>query len=489
MPIDAIFARARRTPEHVALIQNGEAWSYGAFARAIAQARSQLEGAGFRPGGLVAIAATRPIDSWAASFALRSLGFTTVVIERSKDFLSLDLRNVSGVVVADDKPHEVAESVARAARCPITLLPAARHFGLSQGPVPGTPAPAGSGMAGQVMLTSGTTGILKKVLRSPRIDVELVRSLASLYGMTESSVVYLGNFPTWTAGGYRWPRAAWSGGGTVVYEDPPWSYRPFGELAMTHAFATPATLSVLLAAPEGAMRHDDALKLVVTAGALPKSLAERARQRITRQLYSAYASTEASMVTMTLVENDEDLLWHRPVDPMAVQVVDEAGLALPMGETGLVRVRVSPGIEGYLDDEATTREFFRDGWFYPGDLGKLRADGRLCLEGRATDVINLMGAKIATGPVERSLQDLLGPRACASSRRGKATRRRSTWRSSPAPRSTGTRSPRSPGASSPPSRACISTWCPGCRETPWGRSGGWTCGASSWAPRRRPAGT
>jgi acyl-coenzyme A synthetase/AMP-(fatty) acid ligase len=75
---------------------------------------------------------------------------------------------------------------------------------------------------------------------------------------------------------------------------------------------------------------------------------------------------------------------------------------------GLVRVRASRGIDGYLDDEATTREFFRDGWFYPGDLGKLGADGRLCLEGRATDVINFMGFKIATGPIERSLQDLLG---------------------------------------------------------------------------------
>ncbi|HEX5628368.1 MAG TPA: fatty acid--CoA ligase family protein [Usitatibacteraceae bacterium] len=408
MPIDAIFARARRTPEHAALIQNGEAWSYGAFARAIAQARSQLEGAGLRPGGLVAMAVVRPIDAWAGSFALRSLGFTTAMIERSTDVPSLDLRNVSGVVVADERPHEAAESLARSARCPVALLPAARHFGLSQGPVPAAPALAEGGMAGHVMLTSGTTGTFKKVLRSPRVDEELVRSLASLFGMTESSVVYLGNFPAWTAGGYRWPRAAWSRGGTVVYEDPPWSYRPFGELALTHAFATPATLAVLLDAPEGAIRHDDALKLVVTAGALPKSLAERARKRITRKLYSAYASTEASMVTMTLVENDEDLHWHRPVDPTAVQVVDEAGRVLPAGETGLVRVRVSPGIDGYLDDEATTREFFRDGWFHPGDLGRLRADGRLCLEGRATDVINLMGAKIATGPAERSLQDLLG---------------------------------------------------------------------------------
>jgi len=408
MPIDAIFARARRTPEHVALIQNGEAWTYGAFARAIVQARSHLEGVSLRPGGLVVMAADRPIDAWRVSFALRSLGHTTLMVERGTDVPSLDLRGVSGVVTVDDKPQEAAESLARATGCPIARLPAARHFGLSQGDVPERPATAGDGMAGHVMLTSGTTGIFKKVIRSPRIDEETVRSLAAFFAMTESSVVYLGNFPIWTAGGYRWPRAAWSQGGTVVYESPPRSYRPFGEIAMTHAFATPATLAVLVDAPEGAIRRDDSLKLVVTAGALPKSLAERARQRITRTLYSAYASTEASMVTMTLVEGDEDLHWHRPVAAGAVQVVDEAGRVLPVGEVGLVRVRASPGVDGYLDDESTTREFFRDGWFYPGDLGKLRADGRLCLEGRATDVINHLGFKIATGPIERALQDLLG---------------------------------------------------------------------------------
>ncbi len=408
MPIDAIYSQARRAPERVALIQGGEAWSYGALARAIAQARSQLAGAGLRPGGFVAMAADRPIDNWAATFALRSLGFTTVTVERNMDLPSLDFRNVSGVVVVDDKPQEAAEAFARAAGCPIARLPAARHSAQSQGPVPDAPVLAEHGMAGHVILTSGTTGAYKKVLRAPRVDEELVRSLAAFFAMTESSVVYVGNFPVWTAGGYRWPRATWSVGGTVVYEDPPRSWRPFGELAMTHAFATPATLAVLLDAPEGAIRRDDALKLVVTAGALPKALAGRARERITRTLYSAYASTEASLVTMTLVENDEDLHWHRPIDPQAVQVVDEAGRELPVGEVGLIRVRISRGIDGYLDDEATTREFFRDGWFYPGDLGKLRADGRLCLEGRATDVINLMGFKIATGPIERSLQDLLG---------------------------------------------------------------------------------
>jgi acyl-coenzyme A synthetase/AMP-(fatty) acid ligase len=41
----------------------------------------------------------------------------------------------------------------------------------------------------------------------------------------------------------------------------------------------------------------------------------------------------------------------------------------------------------------------------------VRDDGRLSLQGRITDVINVMGDKIATTPIETSLQDRLGAAA------------------------------------------------------------------------------
>ena len=219
MPIDAIFTRARRAPERVALIQRGEAWSYGAFARAIAQARSQLEGAGFRPGGLVAMAVDRPIDAWAASFALRSLGITTAMTERNMDLPSLDFRNVSGVVVR--LRQALGGGRGLRPRGPMPDRTPSRRAPFRPGAGSRSrlrPSWRSTAWPGHVILTSGTTGAYKKVLRSPRVDEEMVRSLAAFLAMTESSVVYVGNFPIWTAGGFRWPRATWSVGGTVMYE-------------------------------------------------------------------------------------------------------------------------------------------------------------------------------------------------------------------------------------------------------------------------------
>jgi long-chain acyl-CoA synthetase len=163
-----------------------------------------------------------------------------------------------------------------------------------------------------------------------------------------------------------------------------------------------------LRTPTGVQLRNDARRLFVTGGAMSKRLLEAVQQRLTRQVYSLLASTEASVIGMTLLEQADDLLWHR-VDPSReVQVVDDAGRVLGPGQEGLVRSRILDGITCYLDDEAATRAFFRDGYFYPGDLGMFGQDGRLTLRGRVADVINILGDKIATGPMERALQDRLG---------------------------------------------------------------------------------
>jgi acyl-CoA synthetase (AMP-forming)/AMP-acid ligase II len=65
-------------------------------------------------------------------------------------------------------------------------------------------------------------------------------------------------------------------------------------------------------------------------------------------------------------------------------------------------------VTGYLDDEEASRQFFRDGYFYPGDVGEIRSDGRLVLHGRTTSIINLGGEKRPVEILEQRLQDTLG---------------------------------------------------------------------------------
>lgn len=50
-------------------------------------------------------------------------------------------------------------------------------------------------------------------------------------------------------------------------------------------------------------------------------------------------------------------------------------------DAGQVAVKTTTMIDGY-DDPALTAKYFKDGWFYPGDLGHFQ-DGLLVLDGRA----------------------------------------------------------------------------------------------------------
>lgn len=408
MLIDRILEHARREPRAIALVHNGVERTYAEFAAWIARDRRAFREAGVAPGGVAAICISRLDDAWAAAIAMRSLGVTTVAVGDEVDIAALGLPGIACVVMLGAQPHPRAEDLAARNGWKVVRVAGFPGSGIGAPSLDALDAIADTPSAGHILLTSGTTGDPKKVLWEPLAEQAAVPALAKTYGIDAASVVYVGAFPIWTAGGHRWPAFAWHSGGTVVFEQSQQMHAPFASRRMTHAFATPATLAIVLHAPEGAFPRQEGMRLLVTAGALPKALAALAKDRLTREVYTLFASTEASVVTMTLAQEPEDLFWHRVLPSRVVQVVDEDDRVVPVGTAGLVRVAPPAGIAGYLGEDEGDRAFFREGFFYPGDIGLFREDGRLSLQGRSTDVINILGAKIATGPIERALQDRLG---------------------------------------------------------------------------------
>ncbi|MFX6980546.1 hypothetical protein ABTH98_20195, partial [Acinetobacter baumannii] len=63
-----------------------------------------------------------------------------------------------------------------------------------------------------------------------------------------------------------------------------------------------------------------------------------------------------------------------------------------------------PGVAtGYHLDAEASRERFRDGWFYPGDLAAIDADGFVCLRGRREAGIIRGGINISPAEIEAVL--------------------------------------------------------------------------------------
>ena len=408
MALEKMLQQARDTPGKLAAVQDGKRYDYGHLARWITRVRNRLQDDGVPATGVAVICVDRNIDAWVAGLALRSLGLTTIVALSADHIEQLGLPRIACIVGMETEKRPVLDARAALRGWRLLKIPAMDEKESASGPLPvsslGTPG-------GHIMITSGTTGSYKKVLRDAAAESSLVPLHADINAINADSVVYASNFGLWSAGGYRWPLITWSMGGTVVFHQNDDLDRPLREHAMTHLFATPSLLSELLGKLPEDFQRTDAMRLMVTAGAMPSALVASARQRLTRQVYSVLASTEALTIAVTPLEDEQDLHWHRIHPARNVQVVDEAHHPLPPGSVGHVRIRVLDGLQGYLHDEAATAMFFRDGWFYPGDMGVLAEDGRLCLHGRMADVVNILGTKMATGKMERLFQDRLGASA------------------------------------------------------------------------------
>jgi acyl-CoA synthetase (AMP-forming)/AMP-acid ligase II len=93
---------------------------------------------------------------------------------------------------------------------------------------------------------------------------------------------------------------------------------------------------------------------------------------------------------------------------VTVQIVDASGTILPPGKEGYVRVNSEYAVGSYFGNPEESGKVFREGWFYPGDLGTLSPQGLLTITGREHAVLNLGGDKISPETIELVLAQFEG---------------------------------------------------------------------------------
>lgn len=402
MLIEKIVAQAQTTPQKTAFIHNGVACSYAEFVQRLAHAQHFLAQQRMPVPSVVVLHVDNLAQAWVLGIALRNLGLTTVSVGQAAEIDQLGLDNISCLLTwAPENPPDLTSL---AARCACRWLNVPSSIGPTEAPAEPTPTRC---PGGHIIQTSGTTGTYKKILRDAVAEASTLNLHAHINGISAASMVYVRDFPLWTAGGYRWPLLSWHQGATVVFQQWHSFHLPLLELPLTHVFATPMTLMFVSHAPELPVRRNDAMRLLVTGGAMPRALVVALKQRLTQEVYTVLASTEALTVSATRIDDLDDMAWHQIHPARQVQVVDESGQPLPAGQVGLLQIKILDGVCGYLNEAPASHAFFRDGYFYPGDLAVFHVDGRLALCGRVTDVINVLGSKIATAPLEAALQNKL----------------------------------------------------------------------------------
>jgi acyl-CoA synthetase (AMP-forming)/AMP-acid ligase II len=163
----------------------------------------------------------------------------------------------------------------------------------------------------------------------------------------------------------------------------------------------------LLKAMEGRPALPSLKSLAMGGSKLPLPVLREARQKLTPLLMFGYGTTEAGLLswaTGEALEREEGSSGYL-VPGVEMEAVDRDHRPLPPGDTGIIRVRTEEMAE-YLNPTADTVEMFRDGWFYPGDVGSIDDKGLVVLEGRTTEVINHGGTIVAPELIEEVLRTL-----------------------------------------------------------------------------------
>jgi acyl-coenzyme A synthetase/AMP-(fatty) acid ligase len=149
------------------------------------------------------------------------------------------------------------------------------------------------------------------------------------------------------------------------------------------------------------------LRTVLTGGGLlSRSMTSEARARLCSSIVNLYGSTEAGGTAFATTDQLGGIEGATGfVAPWAqVEVVDTSGNALPAGTNGVLRIRATCQGAPYPPEQAANDQSFRDGWFYPGDLGRITPDGLMILTGRSSEVINVGGLKLAPEVIEDILR-------------------------------------------------------------------------------------
>jgi long-chain acyl-CoA synthetase len=159
---------------------------------------------------------------------------------------------------------------------------------------------------------------------------------------------------------------------------------------------SPAQLASLVDELEASDRTLPSIEKVFFSGtSMPPELAARIRNVTDGcTIYSNYGSTETGGTAVREYNSDDPFDAGQISAGTRLEIVDDDDNVLPDGQQGRIRVK-SPGMaHEYLGNPDATQRSFKDGWFYPGDLGVIRPDKGLTLVGRESEMINAGGVKV-----------------------------------------------------------------------------------------------
>ena len=265
-------------------------------------------------------------------------------------------------------------------------------------------------------LTSGTTGLPKSYLLTHYNNAAQISVFQAVEVTRRDRLMTV--FPIVGRVGFAWVFCSILYGipNTIANFEPGLVLDRIAADAVTVVNLVPTMGAMLLPEQGAAPRELSSLRAIVFAGAtLSTPVRERAAAALCPNLFEFYGMNEMGSLTMSTPAD-------RPTRPDSVgvpitysevRIVDDAGRAVPPGETGEILGRSPMSVTAYFNAPEKSADTFRDGWVHTGDLGSLDEAGFLFIRGRKKDMIVTGGQNVYAAEVEDTILHHPGVDECA----------------------------------------------------------------------------
>jgi acyl-coenzyme A synthetase/AMP-(fatty) acid ligase len=396
-PIVRVIERAAESPDSIAIQSATREFTNSVFVDTVVRVAAKLRADGVRPGSVVGLR----MDPFVQTVFLAAVMHEGAVSFVARGNIVDEYASSIDVVYSDDAAfasrgnggiHVTPQWLEEAARVNARIEP--------------NEYPDEDSLA-HLVFSSGTTGTPKGVpftLRDLKVRTDAARDnwMPHLPFLSELGLDTVSGMQT-----YFWSLFAGE-----PYLLPGSAADDLAQIERNHVQSiktSPAKLKDLIAAARTTQSDVFSLKIVEVAGSLLSAhVAEEFAQTFAAELVYLYGSTEAGTITRAVYDPTDSQRVGRVVPTARVEIVGENDQSIPLGETGRVRLQSDYQAIRYWPFGVSTGTGFRDGWFYPGDSGRIDDDGSLVITGRTDELINASGLKINPAWVESHLGDYRG---------------------------------------------------------------------------------
>jgi len=420
-------APAALHPERIAIVGEPRELTYGGLAALANRAGNALRAQGVSRGGRVLIVLPDSVEFIAAFFGAAKIGAVAVPVNpfaRAADYLHyIENSEPRAAIVHSEALPEFLPASAGRLQMPIVIVgwENTNTHGVSHAKWSEWTAAAGDQLLAEntsphdpafMLYTSGSGGAPKAAVHRHADMLVTSRNYAqAVLGLRADDITFSVSklfFAYGLGNGMYFPLSI--GARTLLNPERVKVERVIEIVARHHPtvfFAVPTFYAAVLRESEGSGNRVDfsSVRLCVSAGeTLPAEIFNSWKRQFGMEIFDGIGSTEMLHVFISSVPGKcQPGSCGFPVPGYDVKIVDDAGEALPDGETGNLWVRGASAFAEYWRIPDLTARTKRGDWVVTGDKFFRDASGYYHYCGRADDMLKVAGMWVSPVEVENAL--------------------------------------------------------------------------------------